>query len=154
MAKSNKPLNIYPEHYYDKDGYLKPPKILYFSIVYLLRGYIIIALSSSYGSNTETLLNIFYPQLSLLYIHLIIGIPALVSFVLLTARFTLREKQRFWPLKTIKPLILLGLIMDVILHIHIAQLQYWQFDWVLGGQLFIAWLLLYFVTKAKQNTSV
>lgn len=154
MSKENRNITIYPEHYYDKDGYLKPPKILYFSIVYLLRGYIIIALSSSYGSNTETLLGIFYPQLSLLYIHLVIGLPALVSFVLLTARFSLREKQRFWPLKAIKPLIILGLIMDVLLHIHIAQLQYWQFDWILGGQLLVSWLLLYFVAKRKLNTNI
>ena len=132
---------IYPEHYYDKDGYLKPPKIFYFAIVYLLRGYIIIAMSSSYGSNTEALLGIFYPQVKVLYMHLLIGLPALIAFVLLTARFSLREKQTFWPLNTIKPLILLALTLDIALHIYIAKLQYWQFDWVLGAQLLVSFVL-------------
>ena len=141
---------IYPEHYYDKDGYLKPPKIFYFAILYLLRGYIIIALSSSYGSNTEALLGIFYPQIKVLYMHLLIGLPALIAFVLLTARFSLREKQTLWPLNAIKPLVLLALMLDIALHIYIAQLQYWQFDWVLGAQLlasFVLTLKLVFIRK-------
>lgn len=142
MSDNSFKKKIYPLHYYDKDGYLKPPKVFYITIIYLLRGYIIVALASSYGTDTSALLGIFYPQVMLLYMHLIIGLPALLAFVLMTARFSLREKQRFWPLKSIKPLLLTALVLDIVLHIYIAKLQYWQFDWVLGMQLLFSCLLL------------
>lgn len=138
---------IYPLHYYDKDGYLKPPKVFYISIIYLLRGYIIVALASSYGTDTSALLGIFYPQITLLYMHLVIGLPALLAFLLLTARFTLREQQRLWPLKCIKPLLLIALLLDIVLHVYIAKLQYWQFDWVLGMQLLLSLFLIMFNLK-------
>jgi len=71
---------------YDKHGCLKLPLVLYASLAYLLKGYVIWIVSLSYRQEPAALLNIFYPSRQDFYGALILGIPALICAVVFSLR--------------------------------------------------------------------
>lgn len=135
MSDHKNKIQFYPEHKYDKEGYLKPSKIYYFIITYLLRGYLIIIMASSYGSDTNAILGAFYPNGKGLYLNLIIGIPALLALGILTYRSQLREKGKAHALKLVKPLLFLGLLADISVQIYNIAHIHWRFEQVLASML-------------------
>lgn len=135
MSMPKKTPEFYPPHKYDKDGFLKPSKIYYFIITYLLRGYLIIVMASTYGSDTNAILGAFYPNGKGLYLNLVVGIPALIALGMLTYRSQLRDKDKAHTLKLVKPLLFLSLTADISSQLYNISLIHWRFDQVLASML-------------------
>lgn len=140
---------IHPEHHYDKDGYIKPPTSFYVAILYLLRGYFILIMASSLGAKTQIILSVFYPKSIFIYVHLLVGLPAVLAWIILSYRETLRAKGRGHYLKAVKPLLLIGLVIDFVIHIVIASLMHWSFHWPVAlGVVVPIYVVLFLVRKS------
>ncbi len=73
---------------YDKYGCIKLPLMLFLSLGYLIKGYVIWVVSLSYRKDPSVLLNLFYPSRADFYHALIIAIPALLCVVIVSLRRT------------------------------------------------------------------
>lgn len=153
MAKNKNNLEFHPEHYYDKDGFLKPSRFYIVAIIYMLRGYFISAFASSYGSDTNAILGVLYPNSTALYTALLTGIPALIAGAIITYRSWFRASNKSFILKTIRPLIVLGLLLDLTVQFYVIAASHWAFDLFRALSLFIAIVLIYLCTKNSSRLS-
>ncbi|WP_435277027.1 DUF2919 family protein [Psychrobium sp. nBUS_13] len=71
---------------YDKYGCIKLPLMLFLSLGYLIKGYVIWVVSLSYRKDPSVLLNIFYPSRADFYHALIIAIPAVFCVIIFSLR--------------------------------------------------------------------
>jgi len=143
MSKKQK-LNYTPFHF-DKDGELKPPSSYFLATFYILKAYIIAVLANAYGSDTNAILSTFYPQQNQLSIALLIGIPGLVSFAILNWRIELRAKEKQSLLNLVRPLLVMGLLLELLFLAFSIYSAHGQFQWAPGTSLVVTLLLLYFV---------
>lgn len=142
--------DIMPMHYYDDEGRVKPPVFVNWIIAYLMRGFILIIIASSLGSDTNAILGVFYPNHSLLYAHLVISIPAFVAFYLVSNRKKLLDDGKNNLLKLLKPTLLLGLALDFVLHIYIAQVQHWQYSTAAALGMLLPIVFSYIIWRNKR----
>lgn len=153
MRDKNNKREIYPEHYYDKDGVLKPSKIYYFIIAYLLRGYVVITIASAYGSDTNGILKVFYTSSEALYAGMLVGLPGLIAWGLLSYRIQIRERNRERVFKIIRPLLVSGLIIDGVILVRMLNLIKWQFDFALACNMLIYIIITMLVIKLYNQKS-
>ncbi len=130
--KYHRQLEQYPLHRFDNNGRLKPPAIVYWVSFYLLRGFFVVIAANGLGANTKAILGALYPNITMLYAHLIVSIPAIYCLALLSYRTQIYDNNREWLLKTIKPTLLVGILLDFTFHLYLAHLQHWQFSWNVG----------------------
>ncbi|OIQ48346.1 MAG: hypothetical protein BM565_02010 [Gammaproteobacteria bacterium MedPE] len=71
---------------YDKHGCIKLPLMLFLSLAYLIKGYVIWIVSLSYRKDPSVLLNIFYPSRADFYHALMIAIPAIFCVAIFSFR--------------------------------------------------------------------
>jgi len=98
---------------YDKHGCIKLPFMLFLSLGYLLKGYVIWIVSLSYRQEPAALLNIFYPSRSDFYGALIIGIPALICVVIFSVRRVNMPSVFQWLWYKIRWLLMLSAIIQL-----------------------------------------
>ncbi|XOV79431.1 MAG: DUF2919 family protein [Aestuariibacter sp.] len=137
--------------YYDNDGLLKPPVLIYVILFYLFRAVVIIAAASGIGSDTSAILSAVYPDLRFLYIHTGIALLACGCGYLVFYRRTLLEREKLHWLRILRPGLIIILMLDLSLHLYIAYTQHWQFAWSIGIGVFIP---LFFLLLLIKNTHV
>jgi len=93
---------------YDKHGCVKLPLLLFLSLGYLLKGYVIWIISLSYRQEPAALLNIFYPSRSDFYGALEIGVPALICAVIFSLRRLNMPKVIEWAWYKIRWLLIIS----------------------------------------------
>lgn len=126
-----------------------PPKMLWWCLLFCSKSYLLFAASLSSFGQTERLLSLFYPQQTLLYVGLLIGLPAVVVFACIGFKEALwRNLGHAWP-RLIKPTIALSLLGQLlVLGISAAQ-QRWSFSWAVGVGMLTSMILLYWLLKSR-----
>lgn len=141
---------LLPLKYYDEAGRVKP--LLWFNLclLFLARSYFVFIASAANMNDSAKLLNLFYPDKQDFYLGLMLGIPAVMCWGLASYRDKIWNKAFHRWFKWVKPLLILGLTADLLLHFWMAQQQHWAFTWVLAlGLLFDALLLVYLLRSKK-----
>jgi hypothetical protein len=142
---------LLPLKYYDDAGRVKPAAALYLCIVFLSRSLLILIGSVSVRENGEQLLALFYPEKQFLYISLAISFPAFLALLLLGFREKIWLANRYWMFSCIKPLLIFSVLADLGLHIMLANIEHWQFSWVIAFTLLLDSLIFYFLLKDKHT---
>ncbi|WP_158968355.1 DUF2919 family protein [Paraglaciecola sp. L3A3] len=140
---------LLPLKYYDEAGRVKPPISLYWVILFLCRSLVILAGSLSSQQYSKELLAMFYADSRFLYINIFIALPTFVALLIMGFREKLWQKNRVWLFTLIIPLMIFSCIVDVAYHLFVANLQHWQFSWVIAITLIADVFCLYFLSKDK-----
>lgn len=140
---------LLPLKYYDEAGRIKPSNALLICLWYMCRTYLVFVATFSYRQDSAGLLAFFYPHKSYFYGGLIIAVPALMVVLLVSFREKLFNTSFVILFKLIKPLMLMGLLLDVIFHVLVAQQQKWQFSWVVAISVLLDVLCMYYVARDK-----
>lgn len=142
---------LLPLKYYDDAGRVKPAAGLYLCIVFLSRSLLILIGSVSVRENGDQLLALFYPEKQYLYISLSIAFPAFLALLLLGFREKIWHANRCWMFSCIKPLLIFSVLADLSLHIMSANVEHWQFSWLIALTLLLDLLVFYFLVKDKHT---
>ncbi len=139
-----------PLNFYDQHGRVKPHWLIWSTVLFLLRAYIVlIVVSLSFGQDSSTLLAVFYPHSSDFYQVLLLGIPAWGIAVILSFREMISKKGYTWLFGYIKPLLLIGLCLDIALNINMAIDQQWRFSWSIALSFLFAGLAGFYCAKSR-----
>lgn len=134
---------------YDKNGFLKPNKLLCLGWLFLAKAWIVFIIASASRNMGSKLLSIVYPVSDSLYLGLIVGLP----IVILAWAIFLRAPDRRWLNQAIfygrSITIFVVCIQFVITLYHLFQTQ-WLFNWsdaltLLG----LVWLFMY-LTRSQR----
>lgn len=150
--KAKRHEELLPLHRYDDEGRVKPPVIYFWVIAYLMRGIIIVLGASGMGVDTKAVLGAFYPSHTQLYAHLLIGIPAIYSFFILSYRKQFYDNEKLFWLKTVKPALLIGLLLDLAFNIFLAYSINWVFDKIVGGTTLLCLGLIYTIINNRYTS--
>lgn len=142
---------LLPLKYYDDAGRVKPAAALYVCIAFLSRSLLILIGSVSVRENGEQLLALFYPEKQYLYISLVIAFPAFLALLLLGFREKVWQADTCWMFSCIKPLLIFSVLADLGLHVMLANIEYWQFSWVIAVTLLLDSLIFYFLIRDKHT---
>jgi hypothetical protein len=142
---------LLPLKYYDDAGRVKPAAALYVCIAFLSRSLLILIGSVSVRENGERLLALFYPEKQYLYISLVIAFPAFLALLLLSFREKVWQADTCWMFSCIKPLLIFSALADLALHVMLANIEYWQFSWVIAVTLLLDLLIFYFLIRDKHT---
>ena len=142
---------LLPLKYYDNAGRVKPAAALYFCIVFLSRSLLILIGSVSVRENGDQLLALFYPEKQYFYISLAIAFPAFLALLILGFREKIWQINRCWIFSCIKPLLIFSVLADLSLHIMSANIDDWQFSWLIAFTLLLDSLVFYFLVKDKHT---
>lgn len=142
---------LLPLKYYDEAGRVKPSLFLYVCIAFVARSLLILMGSVSVREYGEQLLALFYPDKQYLYVSLIIAIPAFLTLPLLGFREKIWQASRCWMFDWIKPLLVLSVLADLVLHFMLANMTHWQFSWVIAMTLLMDLFIFYFLLKDQHT---
>jgi hypothetical protein len=142
---------LLPLKYYDDAGRVKPAVALYLCIAFLSRSLMILIGSVSVRENSDQLLALFYPEKRYLYICLAIAFPAFLALLLLGFREKIWQADRGWMFSCIKPLLIFSVLADLGLHVMLADIEHWQFSWLIAITLLLDSLVFYFLIKDKHT---
>lgn len=142
---------------YDKHGFLKAPKWLWLGWLFLAKAWIVFVVAGASRESGSKILSIVYPDHSMLYLGLAMGVPS----ILLMWLFGLRSPDREW-VNTIvawgRPLTLLTAIAQFVQTMYHVYLSHGAFTWANGViLLLLLWFMLYIgnsrsVKDSFQNT--
>ncbi|WP_416308014.1 DUF2919 family protein [Neptunicella sp. SCSIO 80796] len=138
-----------PLKHYDQQGRVKPLASFLFCLLYLARGYVVFVISMSYRADTGLLLGLFYPQKYDFYASLLLGIPAILLALVMIYRDKLWERHYLFAFKWIKPLLLITLLADFLLHLQQGYNQGWQFSWILAATFIVDISLIYYFIRSR-----
>lgn len=136
---------ILPLERYDDEGRIKPPRWLWWTLVFLNRGYLLLVASVSYIKDQSLILSLFYPDNRDFYLSLLVGLPALLAALIAGYRRQLWQKHWLGAFAVIRPLVLLSLLLDIGLQLAMAAGDQFRFSWtvaiflLLDGLLFTYW---------------
>lgn len=139
---------ILPLKHYDNEGRIKPNWAVFASLLVLMRAFLVFIASISYRPDTGLLLSLFYPDRHYFYASLLVGLPALLVMLMVVWRHWLRERWRgiFW---LVKPLVILALLADLLLHVHMANHSHWAFSWLVALTLLADMLMLMYWLRSN-----
>jgi len=141
---------LLPLKYYDQAGRVKPLLCFNLCLLFLARSYFVFAISAANMNDSGKLLGVFYPDKQDFYLGLLLGLPAVFCWALASYRGKLWQAQRFVVFSWIKPLLLLTLMADLLMHLMLAEQQHWAFSWVLAISLMLDAMLLVYVFRSKK----
>lgn len=131
---------------FDLDGKIQVPVGFNLAILYLLRAYVFWAISLTYSEDRSFILSLFYPDHSLFFISLLIGLPAMVTFFFFSMKKQITKNwyKAIW--KHLRILLLGVFFLDLLLQllsivnrsIYIHPMQIVQF--IAGVYLCWYWL--------------
>jgi hypothetical protein len=142
---------LLPLKYYDDAGRVKPAVAVYLCIAVLSRSLLILIGSVSVRENGEQLLALFYPEKQYLYVSLAIALPAFLALLLLGFREKIWQASKCWMFSFVRPLLILSVLADLVLHVRLASIAHWQFSWIIAITLLVDSLIFYFLTKDKHT---
>jgi hypothetical protein len=142
------PLN-YPLHYYDEGGRLKPTIFVFFLLLFVCRGLIVLIISFSIRQDSDGFLRLFYPLPYHFYLSLSPILPALFTLYLVSRRTILWGKENYKVFKLLPITMATALIADAMVQGHIL----WRLDFVFslnhGISLVISLFGLIYIVKNK-----
>lgn len=135
---------------YDKHGFLKAPKWLWFGWLFLAKAWIVFVVAGASRESGSKILSIVYPDQSMLYLGLAMGLPSIFLMWL----FGLRSPDRNWVNNIVawgKPLTLLATGSQFLQALYHVYLSRGAFSWANGV---ILLLLLWFMLYASNSRTV
>jgi hypothetical protein len=139
----------YPLHYYDDTGRLKPTLFVFFLLLFVCRGLIILIFSLSFREDSERILRFFYPEPYHFYLSLIPILPALFALYLVSRRTILWEKNKYKIFKLLPIIMAAALIADAAMQVQILWKIHFAFSLSHGVPLVICLLGLIYIVKSK-----
>ncbi len=128
----SRPRAILPLHYYDAEGRIKPNRLMYLSLLFLIRGYLVFIASLSYRQDPSLILSLFYPDKGYFYFSLLLGLPALLIMGMVFWRHKLVEGRARVVFRPVRYMLLFSLAIDGVFHLLMAHQGHWQFSWVIA----------------------
>ncbi|MFN3017258.1 DUF2919 domain-containing protein [Vibrio coralliilyticus] len=128
---------------YDKHGFLKAPKWLWLGWLFLAKAWVVFVVAGASRESGAKILNIVYPDHSMLYLGLAMGLPSIALMWMIS----LRSPERKWIShlvswgKTITMLAIGGQFVQTLYHVY---LEHGAFRWANAATLlFLLWFMLY-----------
>ncbi|AWL12213.1 Inner membrane protein YfeZ [Saliniradius amylolyticus] len=143
------PRIILPLERYDDEGRIRPPRWLWWTLVFLNRGYLLLVASVSYIKDQSLILSLFYPDNRDFYLSLMVGLPALLAAVIAGYRRWLWQKQWLGLFAFIRPLVLISLFLDISLQLAMAAGEQFRFSWTVAIFLLLDGLLLTYWARSR-----
>lgn len=138
-----------PLHHYDEGGKVKPPRLLWWVLLYLAKSLLVVAFALTPGVEATKILNTVYPR----QINLVLGLGQSAFVAIIWAICAFREKwtdkQLFFLFRLIRPMLLGVLVMDLSFTILLIYQQHWTFNWGLALSLVFATWCMIWVTYSK-----
>ncbi|MFM2589212.1 DUF2919 domain-containing protein [Vibrio sp. TBV020] len=128
---------------YDKHGFLKAPKLLWFSWLFLAKAWIVFVVAGASRESGSKILSIVYPDHTMLYLGLAMGIPSIVLMWLVN----LRSPERRWINRIVtwgRSVTLVTATLQLSQTLYHVYLVHGAFSWTNGSvMLLLLWLILY-----------
>ncbi len=128
---------------YDANGFLKAPMLLWLGWFFLAKAWIVFIMAGASRENGTKILGLIYPEHSMLYLGLAMGVPSIVLMWLVG----LRDPERRWVTRLtrwgreISLLTALAQFSQTAYHVY---LQHGSFTWVNAlSLLLLLWFSLY-----------
>jgi hypothetical protein len=138
-----------PLKYYDESGRILPPKWLYTILILLCIDWLAFVFSLASRSQTEALLQFFYPQKESLGLGLAASLPVLVGLLLVSQRERLWKRDvTAWRFIVI-PATQLGVLSLLAVQIYYAMHHQWGFEYVTGIKLLFYGVALYAISRSR-----
>ena len=139
----------YPIEAYDKYGYLKAPLWLWLGWLFLARAWVVFVIAGVSRQSGEKLLAMVYPDHSVLYLELALGIPA----ILLIWLIGLRRPERALIARIIyfgKPVSVLTIAVQISALLYRVYLSSGLFNWPEAVSLVVlGWFLLFMLRSRR-----
>ncbi|WP_158119910.1 DUF2919 domain-containing protein [Vibrio metoecus] len=139
---------------YDSQGFLKAPLWLWLGWLFLIRAWVMFVMAGVSREHGSRLLSLIYPDHSLLYVGLAMGVPILSLMWLIT----LRNSQRGWVNRIVaqgRAMTLLTVIGQAIQTAFHVYLQLGAFHWANALTLvLLLWFGIYLVQSRHVKDSL
>ena len=140
---------VLPLHNYDEGGRILPPRALWWCLLFIAKSFIIFGFSLTLPEQSEHLLNMFYPKKDELYTGLILGSVAIPCALLVSFRNKIWSAHKELLFAFLKPMLIAGLIGELLFSVKLADQQYWSFSWGIAFSLVLNVLALYWAVSSK-----
>ena len=132
---------------YDQHGFLKAPIWLWLGCAFLIRAWVVFVVAGASRQEGSQILQYVYPNHTMLYLGLMMGLPVVLGMWLLGLRTS--ESHRINYLVSFfrgTSLIVVGLQL---LHtVYLIRLEHWQFSWANAITLvLLVWFAIYLVNS-------
>lgn len=128
---------------YDKHGFLKAPNLLWLSWLFLAKAWIVFVVAGASRESGSKILSIVYPDHTMLYLGLAMGVPS----ILLMWLIGLRNPDRAWVNKVVawgRSITLITAAAQLSQSLYHVYLMRGTFSWTNGVEmLLLLWLILY-----------
>ncbi|MDN3610682.1 DUF2919 domain-containing protein [Vibrio ostreicida] len=132
---------------YDKHGFLKAPKCLLLGWLFMAKAWVVFVVAGLSRSTGNTIINIIYPDYSMLYLGLAMGLPSVVLMWMIS----MRSPERKWLVrifswgKWITLSIAAAQLSQTLYHVY---LHHGAFSWPNAlTLLLILWFMMYIYTS-------
>ncbi|KGY13842.1 membrane protein [Vibrio tubiashii] len=130
---------------YDKHGFLKAPKLVWLAWLFLAKAWVVFVVAGASRDSGSKILQIVYPDHTMLYLGLAMGIPS----ILLMWMVSLRSPERSWLNKIVtygRGITLVTATAQLSQTLYHIYLVHGAFSWANGAvMLLLLWLIIYFV---------
>ncbi|WP_088328914.1 DUF2919 family protein [Lacimicrobium sp. SS2-24] len=140
---------ILPLKYYDAQGRIQPNRLLYLSLLFLMRGYLVFIASLSYRQDPSLILSLFYPDKGYFYFSLLLGLPALIIIGMVFWRHKLFDTRARRLFSAVRVLVILSLVVDAAFHVLMAHHGHWQFSWLIALTLLLDLLFVLYWYRSQ-----
>ncbi|WP_391089461.1 DUF2919 family protein [Vibrio sp. NH-UV-68] len=138
---------------YDKHGFLKAPKLLWLGWLLLAKAWVVFVVAGASRESGSKILAIVYPDHTMLYLGLAMGVPS----ILLLWLFGLRSPERRWVNHIVawgKPITLVTALAQLSQSIYHVYLLHGAFSWTNGVvMLLLLWFILYVANSRSVKDS-
>ncbi|KJY83767.1 membrane protein [Vibrio galatheae] len=138
----------YALEHYDKHGYLKAPTLVWLGWLFLAKAWVVFVVAGASRESGSKILSIVYPDHTMLYLGLIMGIPS----ILLMWLMGLRNPERGWINKIVaygRGITLITALVQLSQTLYHVYLVHGAFSWANGAvMLLLLWLVIY-VAKSR-----
>jgi hypothetical protein len=128
---------------YDANGFLKAPKWLWLGWFFLSKAWIVFVMAGASRDSGPKILGLIYPDHSMLYLGLAMGVPSIVMMWLVG----LRHPDRRWAILSAKwgrEVTLLTTLAQFVQTGYHVYLQHGSFSWISAlSMLLLLWFALY-----------
>lgn len=134
---------------FDLEGRVKVPLGYYLILFYLARGYLTWIVSLTYRENPSLLLSMAYPDARFFSLSLLLGLPALVSFILFSLKSQVQKSwfKKLWRYQY--SLLLVAVAIDFLLQVLFIVGQA-QLHWFMPFLLILGIYLIWYWLRSKK----
>ncbi|MGR5284786.1 DUF2919 domain-containing protein [Vibrio maritimus] len=139
---------------YDQHGLLKPPVWLWLGWAFLIRAWVVFVVAGASRQEGSNILQYVYPNHTMLYIGLAMGLPIVIGMWLVGLRKSESNKTNFL-VSLLKPVTLAIVAMQLVHTGYLVNLHHWQFSWPNAVTLvLLAWFAIYLINSRRVTDSL